>query len=489
MEPLSLFPRHLPLPSRFDLPDLNQTETELLTSIMTRNKEKEKEKERIKESKNQEQIGTQERRNNNENKKYGFGLMSAGMESVCGGKGNGSMLVQPRKILVNEMLTEENVLAQLVQAVKPANGVQYLGQNGNQSKQVYRNRNEVSQNQSSEDLHFNQGSKRLQRNRMTGNHILHSMPMTSSASKSSSQLDEVQIVRDRKNETRSQYVDSPVVQIQSSSLALLKSKMKLRSLQNDEKNVPQVMLHANQTLANEALSTEFSSSALALLKKRMLTQAPSERIRFQNESLPQPAFINQGSLSLMNENSNLASNSFKTPSIAALNSPTLKKVKGMIKEAEVIVLDGGLISVGGYQYNPSEAETIGDLDLMQCPDCERKFNPQSFEKHRKVCKQVFKEKEEEKIESPKVERKLNIKWKKNSESFRNALRAAREYQEAIKLGNNPPRPPMMDVDEDFVECPHCQRRFAPATAARHMPHCANTKAKPTMLQRKKKEIC
>jgi hypothetical protein len=77
------------------------------------------------------------------------------------------------------------------------------------------------------------------------------------------------------------------------------------------------------------------------------------------------------------------------------------------------------------------------------------------------------------------------KWKKESNTFRESLRAAREYQKAVAEGRDPPPPPpaATQADDSLVQCPHCSRRFAEHTAERHIPHCANTKARPNMLQR------
>merc|ERR1712078_195129 len=37
--------------------------------------------------------------------------------------------------------------------------------------------------------------------------------------------------------------------------------------------------------------------------------------------------------------------------------------------------------------------------------------------------------------------------------------------------------------ENLVPCPHCHRTFNEEAAKRHIPRCANTKAKPSLLKR------
>ena len=73
-------------------------------------------------------------------------------------------------------------------------------------------------------------------------------------------------------------------------------------------------------------------------------------------------------------------------------------------------------------------------------------------------------------------------WRKKHEEFIAAIRAAKEMQAHLarggKLSDLPPPPPSENAD--YVQCPHCSRRFNEGAAARHIPKCA------TMLHNKPK---
>ena len=74
-------------------------------------------------------------------------------------------------------------------------------------------------------------------------------------------------------------------------------------------------------------------------------------------------------------------------------------------------------------------------------------------------------------------------WRKQHEEFIRNIRAAKKAQEHLarggKLEDLPPPPPM--DTSDYVQCPHCSRRFNEAAADRHIPKCASissNKSKP-----------
>ncbi|XP_049285806.1 zinc finger C2HC domain-containing protein 1C isoform X1 [Anopheles funestus] len=73
-------------------------------------------------------------------------------------------------------------------------------------------------------------------------------------------------------------------------------------------------------------------------------------------------------------------------------------------------------------------------------------------------------------------------WRKKHEEFIATIRAAKEMKAHLarggKLSDLPPPPP--SENPDYVQCPHCKRRFNQTAAERHIPKCA------TMLHNKPK---
>lgn len=162
--------------------------------------------------------------------------------------------------------------------------------------------------------------------------------------------------------------------------------------------------------------------------------------------------------------------------------------------------------------------------MLQCPTCDRKFNPIPYEKHIRICEKVFVAKrkkfdskemrvaalvEENGADAAKLlkdaEKKQKkgakggakksaeeapvgggdkkSKWKEQSKAFREAMRAARDVTVAIATGAPLPPPVISAPDSSLIPCPHCNRRFNEKAAERHIPQCQNIKAKPSSLSK------
>ena len=191
---------------------------------------------------------------------------------------------------------------------------------------------------------------------------------------------------------------------------------------------------------------------------------------------------------------------------------------------------------------PDHDEYASDTgEQRECPDCGRKFNPIPYAKHVKICSKVFMQKrkvfdsskmrmdpEMEKLAkaAEKESKKLTAKgkkkggaaaapvpikeqtkfapvaasaggtsnemtaaenkaakWKADSDAFRAAMKAARDYTKAKATGAPLPPPVASAPNPHLMPCPHCGRSFSEQAGLRHIPQCQNIKAKPTMLKR------
>ncbi|WAR18287.1 ZC21C-like protein [Mya arenaria] len=146
-------------------------------------------------------------------------------------------------------------------------------------------------------------------------------------------------------------------------------------------------------------------------------------------------------------------------------------------------------------------ESLGKLKA--CYNCGRKFAVDRLEKHEKACKNVTKKRKV--LDSSKlrtrgtemeqyvaragkkraVEKPKSKNWRQQHESFIEAIRYAKKVTQIEKEGGNVadlPPPPRLE-NPDYVQCPHCTRKFNVSAAERHIPHCANTRAKPPPRRR------
>ncbi|KAL0869373.1 hypothetical protein ABMA27_007617 [Loxostege sticticalis] len=158
-----------------------------------------------------------------------------------------------------------------------------------------------------------------------------------------------------------------------------------------------------------------------------------------------------------------------------------------------------------------------------CAVCGRRFAPDRLLKHQDICKKAHAKKrkpfdalkhrlagtEAESYKGTEAEpfinklrksnapssnkvaaaaKPLNSNWRQKHEEFIQAIRAAKQVQQHLnaggKLSDLPPPPP--SENPDYVQCPHCSRRFNKAAAERHIPKCASyqfNKPKPNAKKR------
>lgn len=134
--------------------------------------------------------------------------------------------------------------------------------------------------------------------------------------------------------------------------------------------------------------------------------------------------------------------------------------------------------------------------MVSCKICGRHFNSDRIEKHQAICTKAASKAKKLKVfdpikmrtqgtESEKfVKKGVHLKptpkpkkkdWRKQHEDFIATIRAA-------KSGNAPPP----TDNSDYIDCPHCGRKFSESAADRHIPKCASIKSnKPTKGNRRR----
>jgi hypothetical protein len=131
-------------------------------------------------------------------------------------------------------------------------------------------------------------------------------------------------------------------------------------------------------------------------------------------------------------------------------------------------------------------------DREPCPNCGRKFYPERLPAHEKVCRAQKKRAtfnaakhriqgtEMVGCQRTKEVAKQQSNWKDASNALRDAMKESRRVTTILANGGNVKDlpPPTYSENKHYVACPHCQRRFAPDTAEKHIPKCAGTVNRP-----------
>ncbi|KAM0729700.1 Zinc finger C2HC domain-containing protein 1C [Formica fusca] len=151
-------------------------------------------------------------------------------------------------------------------------------------------------------------------------------------------------------------------------------------------------------------------------------------------------------------------------------------------------------SAGPQAKGPLSARSSGtSSDLVACKTCGRTFANDRIGYHEKVCTKVvnmkrkkfdamtfrikgtelepFAKKSFKKQETKKPQVKSD--WRRKHEDFINTIRSAKQLQAHLAAGGSlkdlPPPPP--SDTSDYIQCPHCNRKFNQAAAERHIPKC------------------
>ncbi|XP_044729936.1 zinc finger C2HC domain-containing protein 1C isoform X1 [Chrysoperla carnea] len=146
------------------------------------------------------------------------------------------------------------------------------------------------------------------------------------------------------------------------------------------------------------------------------------------------------------------------------------------------------------------ANSVSDDNLKPCRNCSRRFAVDRLQKHEEICMKTANKKRKpydalkHRVLGTEAEafvakpgknakqaaaaapvKKNAPDWRRKHEEFIQAIRAAKQVQAHLAAGGNirdlPPPPP--SSNPDYVQCPHCGRKFNESAAERHIPKCAN----------------
>ncbi|XP_028910830.1 zinc finger C2HC domain-containing protein 1B [Ornithorhynchus anatinus] len=126
--------------------------------------------------------------------------------------------------------------------------------------------------------------------------------------------------------------------------------------------------------------------------------------------------------------------------------------------------------------------------LLPCEVCGRSFAPDVLERHVPICKKLFNKKRQpfnslkqrlQGTDIPTLKKAPQSKnhpvkkstWRQQHEDFINAIQSAKQCSVAIKEGRPLPPPPPPSINPDYIQCPHCMRRFNENAAGRHINFC------------------
>lgn len=190
-----------------------------------------------------------------------------------------------------------------------------------------------------------------------------------------------------------------------------------------------------------------------------------------------------------------------------LNNSRLKTPEVRIisqTQDDQIQMDHKPMAISSYKLPDNiDNDQSEQIALVQCQICGRKFAADRLEKHQKICKKattkkrkVFdtskhrnqgtdNEKYAEIAKNQTSSKPKKTNWRIHHNNFIQSIKAAKTMEAHIasggKLSDLPPPPPT--ENPDYVQCPHCQRKFNQTAAERHIPKCKDIKSRPAPLKR------
>ncbi|RNA24713.1 zinc finger protein 474 -like [Brachionus plicatilis] len=134
------------------------------------------------------------------------------------------------------------------------------------------------------------------------------------------------------------------------------------------------------------------------------------------------------------------------------------------------------------------------VSLVPCRNCGRSFATDRIQVHQNACtgqkkRKVF-DMTKQRVQGTEAETFVRKKkpepkvksnnWRSKHEEFIAAIRYAKLAGKIEKEGGNIASlaPPPRSTNPDYIECPHCLRKFNQTAAERHIPKCKDTVNKP-----------
>jgi hypothetical protein len=168
-----------------------------------------------------------------------------------------------------------------------------------------------------------------------------------------------------------------------------------------------------------------------------------------------------------------------------------KPVKKEVQEEEYKVIPskptGSTYSNGFYNANARQDVGNSEQDRVECYKCGRKFASDRVQKHVSVCKGNTEKPKPMKVQSSSPDRKQKRngevpEWKKRHLDLINNIRYAKKIQQVQEEGGDirsieAPKQ-LINLTEEYKQCPYCSRRFNPDVADRHIPRCKDIINKP-----------
>jgi hypothetical protein len=242
---------------------------------------------------------------------------------------------------------------------------------------------------------------------------------------------------------------------------------------------PSIRRKLSQT--KEAATKEVENKGLSLSRIRAPSREPSfdseEKENHRNNRSKTTTYISSS-------NNNTVKIEIKDAKKTVPPSPAMKK-KGPA---------GGSTPARRSVFAPKPRD-----DLTSCKHCQRNFAEDRIEKHEEICLKTSQKKRKTfdmtkarvkgtdaagyvknaaQLKAKEAKEQKKSDWRKKREDFINTLRAAKEAQRHLANGGSlkdlPPPPP--SDTSDYIQCPHCTRRFSEAAAERHIPKCKDIKS-------------